>query len=151
MAKASLLLPNLLALLHCFAGIDHAGCYWMTTCKLVITCHLPKGKEFSTACQHSPSAIFTLLTACTLPCRADRFAMLHAGIGRASFPAEHLLANFTALASALMSVRPKGVKGSGVSGYILSVQLSSTMGPCLPVTMASTIAALQQGSAPRKG
>ena len=76
-------------------------------------------------------------------CRADRSAVVLAGIGKVSFPEEHLLANFGSFAAALLAARPKGVKGSGVNGYFLSVLLSSTMGPGIPVSMASTIAALQ--------
>lgn len=68
---------------------------------------------------------------------------MQAGIGRVSFPEEHLVANFGSFASALLAARPKGVKGSGVSGYFKNVLLSSTMGPGIPVSMASTIAAIQ--------
>lgn len=68
---------------------------------------------------------------------------MHAGIGKVSFPDAHLAANFAALAAALLAARPKGVKGSGVNGYFLNVLLSSSMGPAVPVSMASTVAALQ--------
>lgn len=68
---------------------------------------------------------------------------MQAGIGKVSFTQEHLTANFAAFAAALLSARPKGVKGSGVTGYILSVLLSSTMGPGVPVSISSLIAILQ--------
>ena len=84
------------------------------------------------------------------PCRADKTAVVHAGIGRVTFPQEHLETNFVSLAAALLAARPKGVKGSGVSGYFLSVLLSSTMGPGVPVTLSSTIAALQSAASARR-
>ena len=77
-------------------------------------------------------------------CRADKTANVHAGIGKASFPSEHLYNNIGAFAGAILGARPKGVKGSGSSGYILSVFLSSTMGRGIPVTLPSVVAALQK-------
>lgn len=69
--------------------------------------------------------------------RADRGAVLHAGVGKASFGPEKLHQNLAALCSAVLSARPKGVKGGGMSGYFLKASLSSTMGRSVPVSLAS--------------
>jgi hypothetical protein len=49
--------------------------------------------------------------------RADRSAVLHAGVGKASFTIEQLDANVLALVRAVLAVRPKGVKGGAATGY----------------------------------
>ena len=75
--------------------------------------------------------------------RADKGGVVHAGLGKVSFNNEQLAANIGALTSAILAVRPKGVKGSGASGYLLSATLSSTMGPGVPITLASLVQAAQ--------
>jgi ribosomal protein L1 len=76
-------------------------------------------------------------------CRADKGSVVHAGVGKVSFPTEHLLANIGAFAAAVLNARPKGVKGSGASGYVLTANVSSTMGPGIPVAVASIAQAAQ--------
>ena len=75
--------------------------------------------------------------------RADKGAVVHAAVGRCSFDEDQVYANIGALASALLSARPKGVKGSGSGGYLLKASLSSTMGPGVPVSVASLVQAAQ--------
>ncbi|KAH7616637.1 hypothetical protein Ndes2526B_g08735 [Nannochloris sp. 'desiccata'] len=75
--------------------------------------------------------------------RADKGAVVHAAVGRCSFDEEQVYANIGALASALLSARPKGVKGSGSGGYLLKASLSSTMGAGVPVSVASLVQAAQ--------
>lgn len=72
---------------------------------------------------------------------------MHVGLGKVSFVDEALVANTGALVAALLSARPKGVKGSGASGYLLSASLSSTMGESVPVTVASLVHAAQAAKA----
>lgn len=79
--------------------------------------------------------------------RADKGAVLHAGLGKASFSPEKLQSNLGALCSAVLGVRPKGVKGSGASGYFLSAAMSSTMGRGVPVTVTSLVQSVQQHKA----
>lgn len=74
--------------------------------------------------------------------RADRGAVLHAGLGKVSFSSENLQSNLGALCSAILNVRPKGVKGSGTSGYFIRAHLSSTMGRSVPVSVASLAQAM---------
>lgn len=69
--------------------------------------------------------------------RADRGAVLHAGVGKLSFGPEKLHSNVGALCSAVLNARPKGVKGSGSSGYFLTASLTSTMGRSVPVSVSS--------------
>lgn len=75
--------------------------------------------------------------------RADRGAVLHAGLGKASFSPDKLHSNLGALCSAILDARPKGVKGSGASGYLLKAALTSTMGRSVPVSVASLVQATQ--------
>ncbi len=57
--------------------------------------------------------------------RADRFGIVHAIIGKIDFPDEQLIENFYALLDAILKVKPPTSKGR----YLLSVSVSSTMGP----------------------
>ena len=57
--------------------------------------------------------------------RLDRTGIIHSPIGKASFEAESLKGNLTALVSAITSARPEAVRGQ----FIRSVSVSSSMGP----------------------
>ncbi len=57
--------------------------------------------------------------------RTDRHANVHVPIGKASFDAEALSANYDAVVDELVRAKPSGAKGR----YIRKVTLSSTMGP----------------------
>jgi large subunit ribosomal protein L1 len=57
--------------------------------------------------------------------RVEKAGIIHSGIGKASFPAEDLRANFDALLDALLKAKPAGAKGK----YLKKAALSSTMGP----------------------
>src|SRR5947208_171656 len=61
--------------------------------------------------------------------RVEKAGIIHSGIGKASFPAEDLRANFDALVDAVVKAKPSGAKGK----YVRKVALSSTMGPGLKV------------------
>jgi large subunit ribosomal protein L1 len=61
--------------------------------------------------------------------RADKFGIVHAPIGKASFDAEALHENFAALIEALVKNKPSAAKGQ----YLKSIYLASTMGPSVPV------------------
>jgi large subunit ribosomal protein L1 len=65
--------------------------------------------------------------------RAEKAGIVHAGIGKASFPAEKLLENARAFADAIIKAKPAGAKGT----YVQRVALSSTMGPGVRVDVAS--------------
>ena len=61
--------------------------------------------------------------------RVEKAGIIHAGIGKASFAAEDLKANFDAFVDAIAKAKPTGAKGK----YIQKVALSSTMGPGVKV------------------
>jgi large subunit ribosomal protein L1 len=65
--------------------------------------------------------------------RAEKAGIVHAGIGKASFPAEKLVENAKAFADAIIKAKPSGAKGT----YLQKVALCSTMGPGVRVDVAS--------------
>src|SRR5215510_10719150 len=65
--------------------------------------------------------------------RTEKTGIIHAGIGKASFTEEQLLANVKALVDALNKAKPSGAKGT----YIKKISLSSTMGPGFKVDAGS--------------
>ena len=65
--------------------------------------------------------------------RAEKSGIVHAGIGKASFTEDALLANVRALLDALNKAKPSGAKGT----YVKKVSLSSTMGPGVKIDAAS--------------
>jgi large subunit ribosomal protein L1 len=65
--------------------------------------------------------------------RAEKAGIVHAGIGKASFPAEALLENARAFADAIIKAKPAGAKGT----YLQRVAVSSTMGPGVRVDVAT--------------
>ena len=65
--------------------------------------------------------------------RTEKTGIIHAGVGKASFTEEALLANVKAMVDALNRAKPSGAKGV----YIKKISLSSTMGPGFKVDTAS--------------
>ncbi|HXP73937.1 MAG TPA: 50S ribosomal protein L1 [Stellaceae bacterium] len=65
--------------------------------------------------------------------RAEKAGIVHAGIGKASFPEEALVENLRAFVGAISRAKPSGVKGT----FIQKVSLSSTMGPGLKLEISS--------------
>jgi large subunit ribosomal protein L1 len=65
--------------------------------------------------------------------RAEKAGIVHAGIGKASFPAEKLLENAKAFADAIIKAKPTGAKGT----YVQKVAVSSTMGPGVRVDVGT--------------
>ena len=65
--------------------------------------------------------------------RTEKTGIIHAGIGKASFTEEAILANVRALVDALNKAKPSGAKGT----YIKKISLSSTMGPGFKVEAGS--------------
>ena len=69
--------------------------------------------------------------------RAEKAGIVHAGIGKASFEEAALLENARAFVDAIQKAKPAGAKGT----YLKRIALSSTMGPGVPVDVASLAAA----------
>jgi large subunit ribosomal protein L1 len=69
--------------------------------------------------------------------RVEKAGIIHSGIGKASFPAEDLRANFDALVDAVVKAKPTGAKGK----YLRKVAVSSTMGAGIKVDVAEVAGA----------
>ena len=65
--------------------------------------------------------------------RAEKAGIIHAGIGKASFGTEELLANARAFVDAIQKSRPTGAKGT----FVKKVAVSSTMGVGVSVDVTS--------------
>jgi large subunit ribosomal protein L1 len=57
--------------------------------------------------------------------RVDKTGIIHAPLGKVSFPAQSLIENAHALVDSVVKAKPSAAKGK----YLKSVTLSSTMGP----------------------
>lgn len=64
--------------------------------------------------------------------RLDKTANIHVPIGKASFDAQKLFENFSALMDAIRKARPTGAKGN----YIRRITMATTMGPGIKVDPA---------------
>jgi large subunit ribosomal protein L1 len=60
--------------------------------------------------------------------RTDRQAIVHLAIGKASFDADKLLDNYAAVMEEISKAKPASTKGR----YIISISISTTMGPGIP-------------------
>ena len=75
--------------------------------------------------------------------RTDRTAIVHMTVGKASFPDEHLLANYQAIIEELIRAKPSAAKGK----YIRSIVMASTMGPGVKVDPSRTKDLVEQEAA----
>ena len=67
--------------------------------------------------------------------RVEKAGIVHAGIGKASFPAEKLVENIKAFADAVQKARPAGAKGT----FVQKVAVTSTMGPGVKVEPSTVL------------
>lgn len=67
--------------------------------------------------------------------RVDRYGIVHAAIGKASFDEAKLRENVKAFMDTVVRLRPPAAKGQ----YIRSITLSTTMGPGIPVDRSSVL------------
>lgn len=70
-------------------------------------------------------AVKEIKSASRVDYRVEKAGIVHAPIGKASYPVENLMANFQALISALIKAKPSAAKGR----YLKKITVSSTMGP----------------------
>jgi large subunit ribosomal protein L1 len=61
--------------------------------------------------------------------RVDKTGIIHAPLGKVSFPTPHLVANAHALVDSVIRAKPAAAKGK----YLRSVTVSSTMGPGIAI------------------
>jgi len=69
--------------------------------------------------------------------RVEKAGIIHAGIGKASFPEADLKANFDAFVDAIVKAKPSGAKGK----YVKKIAISSTMGPGVRLDIAEVAGA----------
>lgn len=69
--------------------------------------------------------------------RAEKAGIVHAPVGKASFPAEKLVENVRAFADAVQKAKPSGAKGS----FVNKISISSTMGPGVKIEPATVFRA----------
>ncbi len=67
--------------------------------------------------------------------RVEKAGIVHAGVGKASFPAEKLAENIRAFADAVQKAKPQGAKGH----FINRIAISSTMGPGVKIEPGSVL------------
>ena len=75
--------------------------------------------------------IVTALKAGQIEFRADKTGVIHAPIGKASFDADKLNENLSALKTAVEAAKPDTAKGQ----YFRTLYLTSTMGPSIKVSV----------------
>jgi len=68
--------------------------------------------------------------------KVDKYGIIHASVGKVSFDAKKLEENAHEVISTLMRLKPSAAKGT----YMLSIALSSTMGPGIKVDQKSATA-----------
>jgi len=68
--------------------------------------------------------------------KVDKYGIIHASVGKVSFDAKKLEENAVEVLSTLMRLKPSAAKGT----YMLSIALSSTMGPGIKVDQKSATA-----------
>ena len=68
--------------------------------------------------------------------KVDKYGIIHASVGKVSFDAKQLEENAAEVLSTLMRLKPSASKGT----YMLSIVLSSTMGPGIKVDQKSVTA-----------
>jgi large subunit ribosomal protein L1 len=69
--------------------------------------------------------------------RVDKTGIIHCAVGKASFDADKLTENASALIQSVLKAKPATAKGK----YVKSIVVSSTMGPGFPIDVASVEAA----------
>ena len=65
--------------------------------------------------------------------RVDKTGIIHCAVGKVSFDAEKLSDNAKALISSVLRAKPATAKGH----YVRNIVISSTMGPSVPIDLAS--------------
>src|SRR5215212_1758734 len=67
--------------------------------------------------------------------KVEKAGIVHAGVGKASFGADQLVANVKAFVDAINKAKPSGAKGT----YLKRANISSTMGPGVKVDVPSML------------
>ncbi len=65
--------------------------------------------------------------------RVDRYGIVHLGIGKISFPTEHLVENAKEVMQTLLALKPENVKGT----YVQRIHVCTSMSPSVEVERSS--------------
>ena len=65
--------------------------------------------------------------------RVEKAGIVQAGVGKASFAEDAIVANVKAFVSSVLKAKPSGAKGN----YMKKISISSTMGPGVKISLAS--------------
>jgi large subunit ribosomal protein L1 len=87
----------------------------------------PKSGTVST----NPTQAITEAKSGKVEYRVDKQSIVHLGVGKVSFGADKLTANVTSFLSSLSANKPSSIKGN----FVLSIYLSTTMGPSVKVNI----------------
>jgi large subunit ribosomal protein L1 len=68
--------------------------------------------------------------------KVDKYGIVHTSIGKTSFTADKLQENASEVLTTLMRLKPSAAKGT----YMVSIHVSSTMGPGIRVDAKSAVA-----------
>ncbi len=68
--------------------------------------------------------------------RVEKAGVVHVGVGKASFSADKIEQNISAITNAVIKAKPSGAKGT----YVKKISLSSTMGPGMQLDLSSIVA-----------
>jgi large subunit ribosomal protein L1 len=71
--------------------------------------------------------------------RTDKFGVVHLIVGKKSFEAEQLVANYSELLGEIVRAKPAAAKGK----YLRSITMTTTMGPGVPLDTSKTRALLE--------
>jgi ribosomal protein L1 len=80
--------------------------------------------------------------------RSDKGGTLSASIGRKTFTDMQLTDNFFALLQAVMDLRPRGLAGSDIHGFVERVSVSTTQGKGFPISFDDLSAASRSSHRP---
>ena len=86
-------------------------------------------KRNGTVTNQIGAAVKEIKGATRIEYRADKAGVVHLGIGKVNFTAEQIQENFMTAISAVVKAKPASAKGK----YLVTVTLSSTMGPRIKV------------------
>jgi large subunit ribosomal protein L1 len=71
--------------------------------------------------------------------RTDKFGVVHLIVGKKSFEAEQLVANYSEVLGEIVRAKPAAAKGK----YLRSISMTSTMGPGIPLDTSKTRSLLE--------
>lgn len=86
-------------------------------------------KRNGTVTNNIATAVKEIKLATRAEYRAEKAGIVHMAIGKVNFTQEQLEENFKAALGAVLKAKPSGAKGK----YVISITLSSSMGPGVPV------------------